>query len=111
MKRCDRCKFWVKIKEEGVFGGCRRYTPVPSIMQAMNPITREVGLVVNAYFFKMNPDLWCGEYRRQALLIRLLGYVAKRVIGFLSRREKCLTKEKPKNILTAVSPTKKSSLN
>ena len=83
MKRCDRCRFWIRVKEGDVPGDCRRHTPVPYIMRAANPLTNEVGVVVNAYFLKMNPDLWCGEYRRRPWLIPLCRRLIGKIVGFL----------------------------
>jgi len=86
MKRCDRCRFWIKVKEGDVPGDCRRHTPIPHIMKAMNPLTNEIGVVVNSYFFKMNPDLWCGEYRRKPRLIPFCRNHIGRAIEFLKKK-------------------------
>jgi hypothetical protein len=96
-------------------------------MRAMNPITREEGIVVNSYFFKMNPHLWCGEYRHRAWLIPFWRRLMVRVIGFLGYSisnsdggKECLPKEElenmPKeekagNIRTAACPKRKPTLN
>lgn len=126
MKRCDRCKFWIKVKEEDVPGDCRRHTPIPFIRTVTNPLTQQMGVIVNGYWFKTMPELWCGKYRGHSRFIRFYHLIA-RVLEFLfvhtkasiakdattveQRREECLTKEEPKNILTDVSRTRKSSLN
>jgi len=113
MKRCDRCKFWVKEKEESLDGACRRNPPVPFLQMVTSPITQQKGVMVLGYWCNTRPELWCGDHRDQTLLIRLWGYVARRVIGFLlvHRSKECLPKEESKNILTAVSPNQKTSLN
>jgi len=115
MKRCDGCRFWIKVGKEDVNGDCRRHTPTPHMIQAMNPLSREMGIIVNAYFFKMRPELWCGDYRRRPRLIPFFRRLIGRVIGFLIRvkghhisnsdgGEECLSKEESKNMPVAEKP-------
>ena len=125
MERCDGCKFWIKDREEDLDGNCRRKPPTPFLKMAVNPITQQQGIIVLAYWSKTRPELWCGDHRGTRL-IRFYQLI-RRVIGFLfvhrkastakdtttveQGRGECLTKERPKSILTDVSSTRKSSLN
>lgn len=120
MKRCDRCDFWIKEKETHPAADCRRYPPTPFLKPAMNPITQEVGVLVNPFWPKTRPELWCGEYRRRARLIPFFRRLIARAILFCYGGEKCLLKEEPKNMpegqkfgsmSTPVSPKRKPSLN
>ena len=120
MKRCDGCKFWIKDREEDLDGNCRRYPPTPFLKMAMNPITQQQGIIVLAYWAKTRPELWCGAYRGtlRRFIARVIGFLLGHMKAFMAKdttnvekgKEECLTKEGPKNILTAV-PSQKTSLN
>lgn len=125
MKRCDRCRFWIKDKEEDGDANCRRYPPVPFLQMVISPITQQKGVIVLAYWSKTRPELWCGAYRLH--LIRFCRHLIGRTIGFLfihtkasmakdtttvdQGRGECLNKEKSKDILAAVPPNQKTPLN
>ena len=120
MKRCDGCKFWIKDREEDLDGNCRRYPPTPFLKMAMNPITQQQGIIVLAYWAKTRPELWCGAYRGtlRRFIARVIWFLLGHMKAFMAKdttnvekgEEECLTKEGPKNILTAV-PNQKTSLN
>jgi hypothetical protein len=120
MKRCDRCKFWVKDREESLDGTCRRYPPVPFLQMVTSPITQQKGVMVLGYWCNTRPELWCGVYRGtlRRFIARVIGFLLGHTKAFMAKdttnvekeKEECLTKERPKNILTAV-PSQKTSLN
>ena len=86
MKRCDRCRFWIKDKEEDGDANCRRYPPTPFLRAAMNPITQEQGMVILAYWPKTRPELWCGKYRRKVRVIPFFRRLVNWVVGILLGR-------------------------
>lgn len=121
MKRCDRCKFWIKDKEEDGDGNCRRYPPVPFLQMVISPITQQKGVIVLAYWSKTRPELWCGAYRGslRRFIARVIRFLLTHTKASLTKdtttvdqeKEECQTEERPKNILTAVPPNQKTSLN
>lgn len=68
-ERCDRCKWWVKIDDNGLdwgfnngdaFGQCRRYPPVKD---ASNAKTGFAGADPDNWNFPAtNLGHWCGEW-------------------------------------------------
>lgn len=56
LQTCRRCKFGEPVGTDGMVE-CRRYPPV------VNAIAVPQGVAMQCSFPKLNPDLYCGEWK------------------------------------------------
>lgn len=67
-KRCDECRFWVRVLDPKDQGDCRQGPPIPITVVQINTLTGKAGNSIQFWFPQTKEDRWCGKFEPKLMI-------------------------------------------